>query len=153
MSFEESYEIASGGLDMGSPGVDEQLVGGWFGAEYGEGRPFRWAAQHAAVAVRLPDSTSCARLNYRMPHGTIGGLDISVRPAHSRAAVWSTRIAWQDGAWHEDRLALALAAGDYVVAFDAEQTWSNPAGRDPAFGTEDRSLGFVLSSLSFDEVA
>ncbi len=153
MSFEESYEIASGGLDMGSPAVDEQLISGWFGAEYGEGRSFRWAAEHAAVLVRVSGSASGARLSYRMPHGTIGGLNISVRPAHSQASVCSTRIAWQDGAWHEDRFALALTAGDYVVAFDAEATWSNPDQRDPAQGADNRSFGFALSSLSFDEAA
>ena len=42
-----------------------------------------------------------------------------------------------------------LAAGDYVVAFDAADPWSNPGQRDPEFWAENRTLGFALSSLTF----
>jgi hypothetical protein len=149
MSFEESYEIASGGLDMAAPAVEEQLVSGWFEAEQSAGRSYRWAAGHAKAIVRVAEGASSASLSYRFPPGPTGGLNISVRPVDSRETEWSTRIAWRAGEWHEETLPLRLSAHDYVVAFDAEATWSNPAGRDGDLPPENRSLGFALSSLSF----
>ena len=150
MSFDESYEIASGGVDMVSPRVVEQLMSGWFGAEYCEGRNFRWSGGHATVMVRVAEPTRGIRLSYRLPPRTIGGLKISVRPMNSRTPVWSTRIAWKDQDWHDDRFPLRLVADDYAVTFDAERTWSNPDQRDPAFSADNRSFGFALSSLSFE---
>ncbi|HWY18226.1 MAG TPA: glycosyltransferase family 2 protein [Solirubrobacteraceae bacterium] len=150
MSFEESYEIASGGLDMAAPAVEEQLVSGWFEAEQSAGRSYRWAAAHAEAIVRLAEGARSVCLSWRFPPGPTRGLNISVRPLDSRAAEWSTRIAWRPGEWHEETLALALPAGDYVVAFDAEATWSNPGRREPDLPPENRSLGFALSSLSFE---
>ncbi len=150
MSFEEAYEIDCGGLNMASARVEEQLLSGWFQHEHESDRSYRWATGHAAVIVRLAKETSSVHLSYRLPPGSIEGLTLSVREGSSEDVLWSTRIAWHDQDWHEDSFPLRLAAGDYVVAFDAEQTWSNPCGRDPAFGTEERSLGFVLSSLSFN---
>jgi GT2 family glycosyltransferase len=149
MSFDESYEIADGGLDMGSPAVEEQLVSGWFEAEQSGDRGYRWGCGHAAAVVRSPKSASRAHLSYCLPPGSIGGLKVTVCPLEQQRPVWSTRIAWLDGAWHDDSFPLRLAGGDYIVSFDAEATWSNPGQRDPAFWAENRSLGFALSSLSF----
>lgn len=153
MSLDESYEIAVGGLDMAFPAVEEQLVSGWFEAEQSAGRSYRWATSHAAAVVRLLNSASSAKLSYRLPPGPIRGLHIAIRPVHSQGVVWATRIVWQDGDWHEVSFPLRLAAGDYVVSFNAESPWSNPGRRDPALWAENRSLGFALSSLTFDERA
>jgi hypothetical protein len=76
-------------------------------------------------------------------------VNVSVRSVDSREAVWSTRLEWREEEWWRETLPLRLAAGDYVVSFDADATWSNPGQRDPAFPPENRSLGFALSSLSF----
>ncbi len=150
MSIHESYEIASRGLDMAAPAVEEQLICGWFEAEQSAGRSYRWAAAHAEVIVRVAEGASSASLSYRFAPGPTGGLNISVRPVDSGEAEWSARIAWRAGEWHEETLPLRLAAGDYVVAFDTEATWSNPGRRDRDLPPENRSLGFALSSLSFD---
>ncbi len=151
MSFEGSWEIASGGLDMASPRVEEQLVGGWFEGEGSPERSYRWAGGHAAAVVRVAESASGARLSYRLPPGPIGGLKVTVCDLDGRQPIWSTRLPWVDGDWHEEELALRLAPGDYLVCFDVEATWSNPGQRDPKLWPENRSLGFALSSLLFVE--
>ena len=151
MSVRESYEIASGGLDMAAPAVEEQLVSGWFEAEESAGCSYRWAVGHAAAVVRLAEDASSASLSYRFPPAPTGSLNISVRPVDSREVEWSTQIAWRAGEWHEATLPLRLTTGDYVVEFDAEATWSNPGRRDWDLPPENRSLGFALSSLSFGE--
>jgi GT2 family glycosyltransferase len=145
MSFEESYEIASGGLDMASPDVEEQLLSGWFEAEQSAERSYRWAAARAAAVVRLTEDASSAFLRYRFPPGPSGDVIVSVRPVDSQDVLWSTRLAWQE----EEQLALQLSAGDYVVAFEAEGTWSNPDQGEPRLPPENRALGFAVSSLSF----
>lgn len=149
MTFERSYEIDPGGLDMASPAAHEQLVSGWFEAEASTARTYRWAGGHAAAVVRLAESATNAHLSYCLPPGPVGGLQVTVCDLEDRRLVFSTRLAWLDADWHEEDLALRLAAGDYLVSFDAEATWSNPEGRDPSFWGENRSLGFALSSLSF----
>ena len=151
MSFETSFEIEPGGLDMGSPAVEEQLVSGWFETEQLGARGFRWATGHAAAIVRLAQPASTADLSYCLPPGSIGALRLTVFALGRRRALWSTRIAWLDGGWREDSFPLRLDAGDYLVSFDAETTWSNPAGLDPAFSPESRDLGFAISSLSFGD--
>ena len=150
MSVEQSYEIASGGLDMATPAIEKQLVSGWFEAEQSPVRSYRWAGGHAAAVVRLTESTSSARLSYCLPPGPIGGLTITVCPLDQQMPVWSTRIAWHDADWHEEDFPLRLAAGDYLVSFDAETTWSNPGQQDSELWPENRSLGFALSLLSFE---
>ena len=150
MSFEESYDVVPGGLDMASPAVEDQLVRGWFEAERSAERSYRWAAARAVVVVRVAESASEVRLGYRLPPGSIGGLTVSVRPLQQQQAVWSTRIPWSDADWHEDSFPLQLEAGDHLVWFEVERTWSNPDGRDPALWGENRSLGFALSLLSFE---
>lgn len=154
MSFEESYELLAGGLDMASPAVEEQLVCGWFEAEQSPERSYRWAGRRAAVIVRVAEGASNVCVSYCLAPASIGGLTISIcRLPDGQAdgqAEWSTRIAWQDADWHEDSFPLSLAAGDYVVSFEAEATWSNPDGGDPSLWAENRSLGFALASLSFE---
>ncbi|HEY4810634.1 MAG TPA: hypothetical protein VIH71_06195, partial [Solirubrobacteraceae bacterium] len=149
MSFEESYEIATGGLDMTSPDVEEQLLCGWFEAEQSAERSYRWAAANAAAVVRLTEEASSACLRYRFPPGPSGDVVVSVRPVDSHEAVYSTRLARQEGEWREEKLTLQLSAGDYVVAFEAEGTWSNPDQGEPQLPPENRALGFAVSSLSF----
>jgi GT2 family glycosyltransferase len=149
MSFKESHEIPSGGLEMASPAVEEQLVNGWFEPEQSPARSYRWASGHAAAVVRLSESASGARLSYCLPPADIGGLNLTLRSLDRRHPLWSTHLAWLDADWHEDTFQLELGAGDYLLSFDAEATWSNPEGRDPAFWGENRSLGFALSSLLF----
>jgi GT2 family glycosyltransferase len=149
MSFEESYAIGSGGLDMASPDVEEQLLSGWYEAEQSAELSYRWASGHASVIVRLAAEASSARLSYRFPPGSSGGLNISARRVDDAEPVWSTRLAWREGEWQQEMLSLRLAAGDYVVAFEADAIWSNPGQRDPALPPENRSLGFALCSLSF----
>jgi hypothetical protein len=149
MSFEQSYEIAAGSLDMASPAVEEQLVSGWFEAEQSPARGYRWAGGHAAAVVRIAENVGSARVSYRFPPGPPGALKLTVRPLHQQAPAWSTRIGRLDTDWHEESLPLALAPGEYLVSFDAETTWSNPGQRDPALWAENRALGFALSSLSF----
>ncbi len=149
MSFEESFELADGGLDMASPAVEEQLVSGWFEAEGSAERSYRWAGGHAAAVVRLAKRASGARLSYCLPPASIGGLKLTICALEGGEPVWSTRIPWADADWHEQNFAMELAAGDYLVSFDADATWSNPKGKDPKLWPENRSLGFALSSLSF----
>jgi GT2 family glycosyltransferase len=149
MSFEESFELADGGLDMASPAVEEQLVSGWFEAEGSAERSYRWAGGHAAAVVRLAERASGARLSYCLPPASIGGLKLTICALEGGDPVWSTRIPWADTDWHEQDFAMELAAGDYLVCFDTEASWSNPEGKDPKLWPENRSLGFALSSLSF----
>lgn len=149
MSFEESFELANGGLDMASEAVEEQLVSGWFEAEGSAERGYRWAGGHAAAVVHLADRASGARLSYCLPPASIGGLRLTICALEGGEPVWSTRIPWADADWHEQDFAMELAAGDYLMSFDADATWSNPEGRDPKLWPENRSLGFALSSLSF----
>ncbi len=153
MAFAESWEIAAGGVDMAAEAtVEEQLLSGWFEGEQSAGRHYRWAGAHAEAIVRVEgDGTSGARVSYRFPPGPTGGLQMSVRPLGARGteAVWTTRIDWREGEWHEQALDLRLPAGDYVVRFDADRTWSNPEGDDGMLPPENRELGFALSSLVF----
>jgi GT2 family glycosyltransferase len=154
MSFAESWEIAAGGVDMAAEEtVEEHLLSGWFEGEQSAGRHYRWAGEHAEAIVRVEGSASGASLSYRFPPGPTGALSVSVRAVDAREGevAWSTRIAWREGEWHEQALDLRLGAGDYVVAFDAEATWSNQEGRDRKLPPENRELGFALSSFLFQE--
>jgi hypothetical protein len=152
MAFEESWEIAAGGIDMAAEAVEEQLISGWFEGEQSADRHYRWAGEHAEAIVRVNEGgASGGSLSYRFPPGPTGGLQMSARPLDARGteAVWSTRIEWREGEWHEQPLDLRLPVGDYVVRFDADTTWSNPEGRDAGLPPENRTLGFALSSLLF----
>jgi GT2 family glycosyltransferase len=149
VSFEQSYEIPHGGLDMASPEVEAQLVNGWFEAEESVDRSYRWAGEHAAVVVRLAESASNVCLDYCLPPGPTEGLNVSVCPLEGPQEMWSTHISWTAASWRRDSFPLRLAAGDYIVSFDADTTWSNPQGQDPVTLAENRSLGFALASMSF----
>jgi GT2 family glycosyltransferase len=153
MSFEDSFEIPSGGLDMASPSAEEQLVSGWYEAEGGPERSYRWAAAQAAVVVRLGQKASEVTVSYCLPPGLGGAVDVSIHPIDSRQAVSSVRIIGSGGDWREDSFQAGLEAGDYVVAFEAEAMWSNPGQQDPDLPPENRTLGFALSSLSFGYAA
>jgi GT2 family glycosyltransferase len=150
MSFDESFEIGSATLDMASPAIEKQLVRGWFEAEAGPERVYRWASAHASAVVHIQDDASYLRLRYCLPPAPTGGVRVTVRPLDDRQPAWFRRIAWDDGAWHDDSFPLQLTPGDYLVSFDAETTWSNRDSLDRRFGPENRSLGFALSWLSFD---
>jgi GT2 family glycosyltransferase len=152
MSFDESFDIGSAELDMSSSSVEEQLVRGWFELEGSDDRGYRWGSSHAAAVIRLGRRADSARISYCLPPGPIGGLKVTVRELGTPRPAWSTRLAWADGSWHEEAFPLRLAEGDYLITFDAEATWSNPDGLDPALGPENRSLGFAISKLSFDAV-
>jgi GT2 family glycosyltransferase len=152
MSLEPSYDLPARGLDMASPAVEEQLVSGWFEPEQSDGRSYRWASGYAAAVVCVDANTGSASLSYRLPPVS-SGVKVTVCPVDQQTPVWSAGIAWQDGDWHEDSLPLQLSPGDYVVSFEAEEAWSNPGQRDPGLWAENRSLGFALSSLSFDRVS
>jgi GT2 family glycosyltransferase len=152
MAFEESWEIGAGGVEMAAEASEEQLLTGWFEGEQSEGCHYRWAGAHAEAIVRVGEGgANGARMSYRFPPGPTGGLGVSVRTVDARGteAAWSTRIERRAGEWHEQGLDLRLPAGDYVVRFDAEATWSNPEGDDGNLPPENRALGFALSSLSF----
>jgi GT2 family glycosyltransferase len=151
MSFEPLYEIPSGGLDMSSPAVEDQLVGGWFERELSAGRRYRWATGHAEAVVRLAETVGRARVSYRLPP-VASDVTVTVRPFGQEVPAWSTRIVWRDADWHDDLIALQLSPGDWVVSFDAAASWSNPSQADRSLWAENRSLGFALSSLSFDSL-
>ena len=101
--------------------------------------------------MRLTEEASSACLRYRFPPGPSGDVVVSVRPVDSQDALWSTRLAWQEGEWQQEKLTLQLSAGDYVVAFEAEGTWSNPDQQELQLPPENRALGFAVSKLTFGQ--
>lgn len=148
MAFEDAVPPAVG-LEMGSRSAEEQLVGGWFEPEQLGERTFRWAGTSASALVRVEGYARSLSLTYCMPPASVGGVELSVRKLHRVRSAWSTWIPWQDGDWHEQRFALRLAPGDYVVSFKPQSTWSNPDGLDRTLGPENRSLGIAVASVGF----
>jgi GT2 family glycosyltransferase len=149
LDFEDSFEIAPGGVSMDAPGVEEQLVQGWFEAERSQERSYRWAGACAAAVVRLLVPAATARLSYRLPPVSIGGMRLAIAALGGSGEERSRRIEWRDAEWHEESFTCELPAGEYLVTFRAGATWSNPGGRDGALWAENRSLGFALASLTF----
>jgi GT2 family glycosyltransferase len=147
LSFADSFEVAPGGLDMAAAAAEEQLVNGWFEAEEGPSGRYRWGAARAAAVVRLAEPARSSRLIYRLPPGSIGRVRVALTPLGTSRAAWSTEMPWLDSDWREDSFVLALAAGDYLLSFEAETTWSNPEGRQRTTSGENRSLGFAVSSF------
>lgn len=147
MSFEHSYVLPAGGADMSAPSVEQQLVHGWFGHEAGD-RAYRWSSKCAALLIRVPEDACSMQLVYRLPPGSIGGVIVAATQLHHRRASWTERIDWLDGGWRVENFPLQLAAGDYLLSFDADATWSNVGGANPAFGSEHRSLGIAVSSVT-----
>ena len=90
------------------------------------------------------------RLTYCMPPGSVGAVDLAVRPLDRARTIFATRIEWHDGDWHDARFPVRLARGDYVVTFRAHATWSNPEQIDPTFSPEKRSLGIAVATIGFD---
>ncbi|MCW3068936.1 MAG: glycosyl transferase family 2 [Solirubrobacterales bacterium] len=149
ISFEPSYEIPSGGLDMASPDVEGQLVNGWFEAEESNRRHYRWGSGRAALIMALADPVSRARISYRLPP-VDSGVELTISSLDQGRKIWSTTLAWRDAEWHEDSFPLELIPGRYVALFEAATPWSNPGQVDGSLWPESRSLGFALSSLWFD---
>lgn len=149
MSFDESNAIPSGGLEMCSVDVNEQLVSGWFEPEQTAERSYRWGGGRAAATVRLLEEASAVRVGYRMPPVSVGRLRISAYPLDSRLLAWSAELRWRDGEWHDEELETSLGAGDYVLRFETDSTWSNPGQRDASLAPDNRSLGFALSEVTF----
>jgi GT2 family glycosyltransferase len=152
VSFEARLEIAPGGLSMDSPAVEEQLVYGWFEPEHELKGAYRWAGRRAAALVRLPKPARGARIRYRLPPVDTGGLELTVCSLEGGALLKRT-MRRVDSSWQVDAFPLELAPGDYLVSLEADAVWSNPHGRDPGLWPENRSLGFAVSSLSFEAPA
>jgi hypothetical protein len=149
VAFAETFAVTPGGLDMAGADAEEQLVNGWFEAEEGPFGPYRWGTSRAVAVVRLSEPARAARLRYRPPPGPIGGLRVALTPLGTSREAWSTQLPWRESVWREESIALEVAAGDYLLSFDVDTTWSNPEGRDQAAGAESRLLGFALSSFTF----
>jgi GT2 family glycosyltransferase len=149
MSFDESDDIPTGGLQMAEPEVRSQLVSGWFEPEEIGDRSYRWGSGRAAVTVRLLEDARVMRIGYRMAPVPVGSLQIFAYPLGSRQAVWSAQLPWSDGEWHDKEVLLSLPAGDYIFKFETDSTWSNPDQRDSTFPRDNRSLGFAMSELTF----
>jgi hypothetical protein len=146
----ESLELPANGLEMAGAGVERQLVSGWFEAEQGPTRSYRWAGASAGALVRVAGRARGLRLSYRLPPVSIGSLAIAIRPLGEESTAWSSEIAWSDGDWHERALPLELDPGEYLVTFVTDSAWSNVDGRDAGLWAENRSLGCAISSLAFD---
>jgi hypothetical protein len=151
LSFHESFDVEKGGLDMDSPGAAEQLVNGWFELERNEQHAFRWGGGEAAAVVDLPRPATSMEMTYAMPPGRTAGLRVAIMPLQEDRELFSVELPYDDAAWRVERLPLSLAAGAYVVCFRAVQTWSNADGRDREGPRENRSLGFALARLSFED--
>jgi GT2 family glycosyltransferase len=151
LSFEATAELAPSELDMHSSRAEDQLVNGWFEPEPLGEKTYRWTSGQASAMVHLDDGARGMQMTYCLPPAAIGGIEVSVRPLHRSRSAWSTRIEWRDGQWHEERFAMRLAPGDYLVSFRADSTWSNAEAIDPAFSPENRALGIAVSSITFDD--
>jgi GT2 family glycosyltransferase len=150
LTLARSFELAEGGLEIGSPAAEQHLVSGWYEQERGAERAYRWAGGQAKLAVRIAAPARTMGLAYRLPPVANGGLTVTVGPLHeAEGDRFSTTLPWRDGEWHEVSLAVELQAGEYLVSFGVERPWSNPEGRDPSLWPENRSLGFAISSLDF----
>jgi GT2 family glycosyltransferase len=149
MTFARGFGIPAGGLAMASPGVEEQLVHGWFEAEQSPEHSYRWSCASAAVVVRLTGAADRVRLRYAMAPGPTGDVTASFTPLGSSVPATSVQIPWRQGDWHDEAFAVDLSAGAYVVRFDVPRTWSNPQQADRESPPENRALGFALSAISF----
>jgi GT2 family glycosyltransferase len=150
LSLAESFQLAEGGLEMGSREAEQQLVGGWYELERSPERAYRWAGDRAAAVVRLAAPARAAGLGYRLPPVDNGGLTMTVAPLHEpRGEPFSIHVPWRDGEWREETFAVELPRGEHLVSFATERAWSNPERRDPSLWPENRSLGLAISSLTF----
>jgi GT2 family glycosyltransferase len=140
-------EHARASVVMSDPHASDQLVVGWFPAETAAGRSRRWAGAHAVALLRLERAASKLRIEYAQPPVDIGGVDVALRKVGAEdpsAAVWGTHLRWSYTDRAVENHPVALAPGDYEVAFDARRTWSDPP-------RETRALGFALTELSLSD--
>jgi hypothetical protein len=163
VAFKEHSEVPAGGLDMAEPGVEEQLVSGWFEAERDEGRSYRWGGAHASALLRLEAPARAARVVWRGPPGGAAGagatpgrtvtsgvsVAVRTRDTHETVLEAGLRPVEGEGEWQEQGLELDLAAGEYVLLMHAGRTWSNPRGEHAGLWPEARTLGFALSAFRF----
>jgi GT2 family glycosyltransferase len=140
-------ERARSSIEMDDPGSEGQLLHGWFPLERVGERSYRWAGAHAAALVSLNQPARRLRLDYAHVPADIGAVDLSIRRVGSLEpleAVWRTRLLWQYITRSVESHPLNLAAGDYEVVFSVAKGWLEPP-------LETRSLGFALTSMSFEE--
>jgi GT2 family glycosyltransferase len=149
ISFAERFELTTGGLDMSAPGVEGQLVRGWFEAEQAPIGGYRWSSQHAAAVVRLDREAGAARMRFRSTPGSSGAAIVTLTAVGSSRPASSWEIPWQPGEWREETFAVSLAPGDYLVSFDVAEPWSNVEQHDRLLPPENRALGIALSELAF----
>jgi GT2 family glycosyltransferase len=149
LAFEERFELAAGGLEMSVPGVEQQLVRGWFEAEQSPAGAYRWSSADAAVIVRLDREVSGVGLRFRLTPGRSSAVSVALTPIGAGQSAASWEIPWEPGGWREQTFPASLAPGDYLVSFDVAETWSNVEQRDDALPPENRALGFALGALSF----
>jgi GT2 family glycosyltransferase len=149
--FKEQTEVPAGGLDMDHPGLEEQLVSGWFEAEHGEGRSYRWAGANARALVRLEWRARAARIIWREAPGGGAGVRLAVQARDGHETLFSASLepGEDEDGWREQSLELELAPGEYQVWIQAGRTWSNAHGEHPDLWAEARTLGFALSALTF----
>jgi GT2 family glycosyltransferase len=149
ISLEERFELASGRLEMSAPGVEGQLVRGWFEAEQAPIGGYRWSSRHAAAVVRLERQASGVHLCFRLAPGRSSAVRVTLTAVGASQPASAWEIAWEPGEWREETFAASLAPGDYIVDFDVAETWSNVEQHDRQLPPENRTLGIALSELSF----
>ncbi len=150
LRLSESFHLGDDGLEMSRPAAEEQLVSGWFEAESEpSGLTYRWAGRSAAAVVRIATSVKSVRIVYRTPPRGDEGLVVSIGSLDRDERLWTATLMSTHGDWREVLHEADLSAGEYLVAFDASGTWTNPDARDPSLPPERRALGFAVASVSF----
>jgi GT2 family glycosyltransferase len=150
VSLHESFEIPDGRIEMGSPAAPDQLVSGWYDAESGPEGAFRWGGSRAEAVVRLVGAVEAVRIRYRLPPAPTDGMRLELLALEGGEPHWSASVPWEDGEWHERRLTVGVAPGEYRLRLAARDAWSNPARRDPALWAENRTLGFAIARVAFE---
>ncbi|HTZ85664.1 MAG TPA: glycosyltransferase family 2 protein [Solirubrobacteraceae bacterium] len=150
LSFEETFDLAPVGLDMGGAGAEGQLISGWFEAEQSPTGAYRWSSAQAAAVVRVERETSAMRMRFRLTPGRSSVTRITARRLADSEPVCAWEIVWEPGEWREEAFAARLPPGDYRFDFEVQEPWSNIGQQDRELPPENRALGFALSALSFD---
>ncbi len=151
VAFKEQAELPAGGLDMAEPAAEEQLVSGWFEAERGEDRSYRWAGAHASALVALERRAQGARIVWREPPGGAGIVSVEVQARDGHRTLFGANLqpGERNGGWREQTLEFDLGPGEYLLSIRARRTWSNPRSEHPGLWAEARTLGFALSAFTF----
>jgi GT2 family glycosyltransferase len=145
--FSPRPETAGNSVDMGDDASDGQLIHGWFPLERVDGRARRWAAQHAALLLRLEAPARRMRIDFSHAPGDTGGVDLAIRRMSSTAPLetaWSTHLAWQYVARSVENHPVSLGPGDYELVLHARGGYS-------ALPAEPRRLGCAVSKISLHE--